>query len=894
MCSSPAFAAVIDVGTGYTYSTIQSGINSAVTGDSVHVHAGTYTISSPIVMKSGVTVYGDGASSTIIYCPSWVYCNSAAEPAYVFFSGVSYSEICGFTIKGPAISESDQWDHAPTNYRNAVWVAGSSHIKIHDINMTLLAADGVKGQSPATSYVDVYNCDMSCHDHDGVQIWSGNYWNVSNCYIKIINNCGVRFADTSNSQCVHTTITNGYGTSGWTGIELENTFTNILVTKCVFIDMPGNFWAATHDPVAGSTANLSDNIVCNVSDGYSFGGGTITHDHIYTYTETHPWGVWGYGYVYPGSMPVPVTDTRYSGTPVTALIYPMDGDTLSTINGNLDFSWSNVNSTSYHLYVYNSTSVHDATTLAYEYTGAYNGKSVALGNGSYSWKVSTYVDTLGTWASTDYNTFTIINDTTIGVYNGTPSPETIYPAAGQALSYTGTPITFTWKNVNSTQYYLRVYNSTSVHDATTRVINTVVTGTYKTETLSSSEYSWVISAYDDADALWVYSDYATFSLSAATESRAVSVDGFVYETELNNPIKGAVVTLMNSSWSSTYVTTENGYYSFPVVSNTGQYWLSVSATDYQSTQYQLPINVTDYTRENVALTKSPSYFAPHYVTFTVMNQYGQPLDGATINIYEGEVTTGNTFFSGNVTSASQSVTLEMDEARLYTIVVNYGNTTETKTVYPISTQYYIFLNIAEEIDNSQLSDSVTINVSKNVVNDTAATITVNYTDIESQTTDVYFELCQRSNNGTLSVIGVTGTKDYWTSGEFINHTATDTFTVTGYLGQTYIVRVSANNTKFGSITNRYAVPFAGSNLPFKNNIGISLCAVFILLILASQFGKFEQKIAPLIICAFASIMWYTDLFTGFDTWKAGTNNMILATLVIAVVYSIMNYIKTEE
>lgn len=75
------------------YSTIQSAINAAASGDTVKVAAGTYNEN--ITLKNGVTVQGSGADTCILQgdgTSSTVFANKITQPAAIY----------GFTIKGGA------------------------------------------------------------------------------------------------------------------------------------------------------------------------------------------------------------------------------------------------------------------------------------------------------------------------------------------------------------------------------------------------------------------------------------------------------------------------------------------------------------------------------------------------------------------------------------------------------------------------------------------------------------------------------------------------------------------------------------------------------------------------------------------------------------------------
>ncbi|MEN6497260.1 MAG: PEP-CTERM sorting domain-containing protein [Thermoguttaceae bacterium] len=295
-------AATINVGPGQTYTDVQSAVSAASAGDSVHVHAGTYVISSSITISKNIKLYGDGADQTKISVTSASVCNSSSQPGYIYLNGASGAEVCSLAIIGPASGPADQWGTAPTNYRNGIWLSNCKNVNIHDIYETELYADGVKMASGGSSDVNIYNMKIDCDNHDGVQIWSGNRINISNCYISTINNCCVRFANTQNSRATRITGTFGYGNSGWTAIEFEGTLDNITVDHSVFLNGGDNYWAAvvTGSEAAQGNASLHDNMIYNVPKGYSLAlsGFTPTLSNNTVAGSIDPnCGANGYGYV---------------------------------------------------------------------------------------------------------------------------------------------------------------------------------------------------------------------------------------------------------------------------------------------------------------------------------------------------------------------------------------------------------------------------------------------------------------------------------------------------------------------------------------------------------------------------------------------------------------------
>jgi len=68
MCASTGSAAVLSVGPGQTYSTVQAAVNAASNGDTIEIHSGTYTGSqgNASIYKSSLTLRGVGETRPIL------------------------------------------------------------------------------------------------------------------------------------------------------------------------------------------------------------------------------------------------------------------------------------------------------------------------------------------------------------------------------------------------------------------------------------------------------------------------------------------------------------------------------------------------------------------------------------------------------------------------------------------------------------------------------------------------------------------------------------------------------------------------------------------------------------------------------------------------------------
>ena len=789
--TSCASAATIDVGSGYTYSTIGSGMAAASSGDTVHVHAGTYTLTSPVTLKTGVTLYGDGYDSTIVRATDKAKFASEAEPAMFFGSSVSNVVIYGFKFQGPASSIADIHDEDQTyygghdDYHIAIRIKTGTNIRIHDCYATLLIGDFVRASG--TSYLYVYNNIVNTCGHDGGQLYNVKNTLWYNNYVNVLMNTGVRVSDSSggNNTVRQNTFTNGLANSGWCSVQLQGSSTGILVEKNVFTRTTDNYPCAGYS-YTGSGSTIRNNIGYSTPSTFLYNLASATTSNNSVYTSEHDWAAWGYGYdadstTGGGGGAVPDPDPgnpapieQYDGDPLPTQVSPAAGATVAPVNGRVSFSWSNVGSSNYQLQV--------ATDSAFS---------------------------------------VLIADTT---------------TASTALSV-------------------------AVNNGTT--------------------YYWHMRAYNDAGSAWTtYTSTRTVTTTTSV-AKVVGVYGTVYTSIAKLPVPGAVVTMSNDSWSGAYVTGDNGYYEFSVLSSTGVYYITVSATDYMSPQYQLPVNASDYVEKNIALSKSPTYFAPHNVKFIVTDNYLMNRYSANIALYtEGS----NEPIYNASTGSDGSVTFELEEDVRYRAETTYGGITNIDYIVPADTKYYIIIDTSGiTLVNEQLYDNITANVSKNEINTTTAYINASYLDNSSRTTNVTYILGHTEENGTFV--------EEANSGAIAGSNSTHAFTVNDYLGKDYVMKLEINHTAFGHRTKAFAVAFSGNTSPFSGYKEMAYLAVFILFIVATQFGKQEHASGSIVLCAMAWLMWFLGMFRPLgDT----LNGMIFAGAVAATVYAIISYINSTR
>ncbi len=264
----PASAKTLEVGDNCTYQTIQAGINAASAGDTISIHAGTYSIDSSIIPKSNLIISGDSQGQTIIYTNSFSDINSKSNPAMIFLNGVSGVTIHDIIFKGPAISLQHQHENGGTTSigglreaRNGIKVQNSQNIKIYDCKFTLLLSDGIR--ITGASNIAIENCIFDCAGHDSISTFRSNKVKINNCLLnQMINTC-VRIYNTEDCSITSSTFKQSISGTGAGYIELEGTANKVTISK--------NIFTASTDPVlfianpSSGSVSITDNALYKVS-----------------------------------------------------------------------------------------------------------------------------------------------------------------------------------------------------------------------------------------------------------------------------------------------------------------------------------------------------------------------------------------------------------------------------------------------------------------------------------------------------------------------------------------------------------------------------------------------------------------------------------------------------
>ncbi|WP_440946015.1 carboxypeptidase regulatory-like domain-containing protein [Methanosarcina sp. T3] len=424
--STNCSGSVINVGPGTSFSpagsddqkVINAAIESANSGDTVQLASTTFHINSPIIMKSGVTLNGNGIGATVIYCdnPS----SNFATQNIIHCEGVSDIEISNFLIDGGWESLSIM--HAASNryreYEKGVYLRGCSNVAVHDLKMQYSMGDFIYC-SRNTNNIQVYNT-VCKPGHDSFDAWSAGdgISMYNNCWGTFINSC-IKIHNTKNVQIYKNTFytDTGSGNAGVevmggdvTGLNIHNNIFSTLRLNTIYQDLA--------DGASSGSGTVSNNIFYN-SPSYNGIGGLdiVSTGNIVTSSYSCSRGTEDYGYVADnGTRNLP----DYNGSVIPSVTFPADDSTISTVNGYVSISWSYLNATSYSINVYNSASQFDSSHIIYSLNTSQTSANVPISfTGTYAVKIGAHDDVHNSWVyNSPVSFFTVNGKKSATVYSG--------------------------------------------------------------------------------------------------------------------------------------------------------------------------------------------------------------------------------------------------------------------------------------------------------------------------------------------------------------------------------------------------------------------------------------------------------------------------------------------
>lgn len=410
--------------------------------------------------------------------------------------------------------------------------------------------------------------------------------------------------------------------------------------------------------------------------------------------------------------------------------------------------------------------------------------------------------------------------------------------------------TFTYE-ILETPYSLKtelttVYNNTALN-GTTINYSGLSTQNYKVSADGAE-----VGITNGADTYsYTFTDWSTETnhiISFAPDYTLAGVWGEVKNSETQEGIKSATVSVSGANFSKTLYTDDNGLFYLTKGIEAGKtYTISVSKTGYSTPPSQTAITVEgsttrqDFYIDKLSTSGSGLYYAPHDVGFTVLEYWysGAGLTGVNYAIYNGteSLKTGTTDSKGMFTGS------DLSGGTNYTIILTHNGTTYTEYVEPSLSEYTFVLNkegILHQYANSWLTLSYTENTNN---------VTITY---ESNKTLTGASLTAIAGNGTTVYTQTLST----TTGSF-------TFETGGEGDYTLNFHIEATDGSTASqswgLSYPDKIPLFPDSYPawLKNILFSGIVMVFLL-----AFGKSKNDIACGAVAILTSMGYIFEWFTG--------------------------------
>jgi len=302
-------------------------------------------------------------------------------------------------------------------------------------------------------------------------------------------------------------------------------------------------------------------------------------------------------------------------------------------------------------------------------------------------------------------------------------------------------------------------------------------------------------------------------------------------------------------------------------------------------------------------------YAPKTVRFTTQTMWGSPIQDCCVNCTGYETTVGSwewlyTLFGVDV-NETPVATAEMGGYTDYKGDINFvmfepvkyecsfvkaGEINKTIEIYP-KDDYYLIL--ATDYGNASwleggvdINKAVTIAVTTETINSTAAYVIVNYTDTSSGTTGGTVYLNQTDPDDPA---GPELNIDSYT----ITGSSFDTaFTVTDYSGESFFVRVRPVHSTW-DFERDFAVTFPEEqfNPMGLTDTELAMIATFLILFAGCLFGAVSAPHAPLVM---SFLGWLFLAFGWLDAVFATASISLVLATVMSIVYLIMIRSKKER
>jgi len=377
-------ATIHHVGPGQQYNgtssaVIQQAINAANAGDIIWLHEAQYNISGPILLKSGLTLRGDGINKTIIYGGPTV-CTTYSNDAYVRCYNISNVEIYGITFKSASAGphENGKGDL----YRYCISARNCSNIKIHDCSAPKWIYNDFFRASYSTG-LEMYNCDIVT-GHTGGYFYNCSDVKAYNNRILVYTNAGLRGDNTYGNVKFYNNTIWCEASSGQAAFEFQNNCNGVEMHHNLVYDFSKahSYHCVVQNWQGSAYGNVvfRDNVYWNCSGGVEIGSGTGNIIDPSNRNVAY-WESIGYGCQ--STEPLD-PDAWYSGTSFTSVHDLGSGNTGSAVTIEFDVIPLYSNTSGVIGYADSSTTISSFSDMAMIISLEADGYFYARNGGSYA------------------------------------------------------------------------------------------------------------------------------------------------------------------------------------------------------------------------------------------------------------------------------------------------------------------------------------------------------------------------------------------------------------------------------------------------------------------------------------------------------------------------------
>ena len=268
--------------------------------------------------------------------------------------------------------------------------------------------------------------------------------------------------------------------------------------------------------------------------------------------------------------------------------------------------------------------------------------------------------------------------------------------------------------------------------------------------------------------------------------------------------------------------------------------------------------IDEDTEITLDLTRLASeYYAPHRVKLILKSLFLTRYSDVETTVYIGATATGDAYKTGT-TGIDGAVVFELSEDTQYTLtfIDEAQSIDETITLYPVDNEYTVYTGIGNLIDDllnpddeEQAITAIDVSVTKTIIDDNTANITVNYNDIMDETSGLTLTLSQ-SIAGNTTNRTILSTVDLGTT----NNTAYN-FTVTNYNGESYLIEIEATHTTHGAIVRLYGIQFENTDTLFGFTVEVvGWLAIIFITWFALTATSVTVPHTAIGVCALATVM----------------------------------------